>query len=299
VSLILAVQDPLRWQPWFYQYLLMLVPYALLKDKKEILRMHQLILAGVYFWSGAHKFGAGFIHFWETFIVRDYAMLQPYGWAIALIECTLALSLLFKTSQRIGAAAIILMHLSLLFILGPLGHNINPVVWPWNLCMIGFCALLFFTPRPLFKKRFPPALWPMLCLVWIMPIFSYINGWPQYLSWHLYSGRGQRLLVFIRPDIVEKVDPKYRSQVKPSKSAEGLFELNFAQWSEDALRVPLPKEDRIYFSLIQDFLETSFDPAEVFIYRDYPMWLNQWGWVNYPSKDFAAFETMPRFNKKK
>src|SRR5262249_33684927 len=63
-----ALGDQTRWQPWFYQYLFMLLavgwgmtwpPRPELQD--GALNACRLIVASMYFWSGAQKFNASFV----------------------------------------------------------------------------------------------------------------------------------------------------------------------------------------------------------------------------------------------
>ena len=300
LALLMVLQDRMRWQPWLYQYSLMLVPYLVFRDMGQILRIHRLIIAAVYTWSGIHKFGAGFSHMWEGFIVRDHTWLHPFAPAVGPIEVAIGLSLLFVKSQRIGAGCAIGMHVGLLWILGPFGHDINPVVWPWNIVMMILCAALFFpggTKRSVFNQRLPLPAWPLLLLAWVMPALSHIGAWPNYLSWHLYAARNQRLLLFVKPHAIDRIDPPFREQVKPSKAAPGLHELNMAGWSEHYLRVPMVSEDPVWFHLMQEALKSPLQKGDAFVYRDYPNWLNEWGYISYPAVDFRTFEAMPKFEK--
>ena len=66
---ILLLQDQMRWQPWVYVYLLVSLPFIFIpnqtKEKGEyenkwILLSIQVLLIGIYFWSGVNKFNPGF-----------------------------------------------------------------------------------------------------------------------------------------------------------------------------------------------------------------------------------------------
>lgn len=297
---LLVLQDQMRWQPWFYQYSLMLLPVCWMRgDSAALLRIHRLIMVAIYLWSGLHKFGAGFRNFWEGFIVRDYPVLHALGAWVPVIEMTLAIMLFFKCTQRIGAVVAIGMHASLLLLLGPLGHNVNPVVWPWNVVMIVLCVLLFLIGRePVWKGKLHWATTLLLVPVYLFPALSHVGWWPNYLSWHLYAGRNQRVLIFVHPDAAHKVSERYRDRIMPSVSAPGYLELNFARWAEEDLLVPIVSEDRVYFSLVQGVLKEEFGKSDIMIYRDYPNWLKEWGWVTYPGTEFERFEKMPVFEKR-
>jgi hypothetical protein len=54
--IIILLQDQMRWQPWVYLYLVMLLPYLSHSgedtNKQRILNCLRWVIAGVYFWSG-------------------------------------------------------------------------------------------------------------------------------------------------------------------------------------------------------------------------------------------------------
>ena len=70
LTLVLALQDQMRWQPWVYTYMLLLLPFAFqdfsFASKKEqpvspVLLWFQIFLAGLYFWGGVHKLNDNFV----------------------------------------------------------------------------------------------------------------------------------------------------------------------------------------------------------------------------------------------
>jgi hypothetical protein len=110
--LMLALQDQSRWQPWFYQYGLMLVPYlffpelghleqtpsdtdhaqgASKKSRKKrrrslnqtgevasvALGIQQMIIIMVYIWGGIHKCQAGWMSVWENSLIKP--LLESWG----------------------------------------------------------------------------------------------------------------------------------------------------------------------------------------------------------------------------
>jgi hypothetical protein len=60
--LLLALQDQSRWQPWYYQYLLLFAAVALAGRGRPESALHtcRLIVAATYFWSGIAKLNANF-----------------------------------------------------------------------------------------------------------------------------------------------------------------------------------------------------------------------------------------------
>ena len=66
ILLLILLQDQMRWQPWIFMYVLMLIPFAWVdfsKSKKGStlhLTTIQLVLIGMYLWGGLHKFTPSF-----------------------------------------------------------------------------------------------------------------------------------------------------------------------------------------------------------------------------------------------
>lgn len=67
-AILLAILDQNRWQPWFYQYVLMLFVVSFFnfrcddtKQQHAIVTIFKLMIAAVYFWSGLQKLNPHFI----------------------------------------------------------------------------------------------------------------------------------------------------------------------------------------------------------------------------------------------
>ena len=67
-AFILALLDRNRWQPWFYQYVLMLFVVSFFnyrcddtKQQQAIVTIFKLMIAAVYFWSGLQKLNPNFL----------------------------------------------------------------------------------------------------------------------------------------------------------------------------------------------------------------------------------------------
>ena len=61
--LLFIFQNQNRWQPWVHIYALLLIPFAIKKSAKQKDHSHyfQIIMIGIYVWSGIHKFNPHFI----------------------------------------------------------------------------------------------------------------------------------------------------------------------------------------------------------------------------------------------
>lgn len=193
--LFLALQDQSRWQPWVYQYTLMLLPILFLKRKVEPLRprsagkgkggmartplpyhksdsckalgLLQFIVVMVYLWGGIHKCQGGWLSVWESSLIAPLlsdsgeklfdALLVGFGYAVPAIEILMALGLLFKRWRIHSVIVITVTHLTILILLGPVKGSIsNSVVWPWNGVMIGMVFLLFWKQEGFILEAFKP-----------------------------------------------------------------------------------------------------------------------------------------------
>jgi hypothetical protein len=182
--LLMALQDQSRWQPWFYQYVLMLLALALAGSGRQEAALNTccLIVAATYFWSGLAKLNPNFASdvFPSLFAPFLGPGPAPVQWCIhhlafvaALVEWGAGIGLLtarFRTAALFCAGA---MHVFVLSAIGPMGSRFNVVVWPWNLAMIAFLLILFFkrTKKPSFRDTIWGRAFPFqrIALVVICP----------------------------------------------------------------------------------------------------------------------------------
>src|SRR5262249_52179814 len=113
------------------------------------------------------------------------------GYAAPFIEAGIALALLFRPTRRAAVFVAIAMHAAILLAIGPLGHNTNNVVWPWNVAMAASAFLRFWraqrTLRELLLTKETPAR-AVLVLFTLAPALSFFGAYDNYLSWALYAG---------------------------------------------------------------------------------------------------------------
>ena len=155
----LALQDQSRWQPWFYQYTIMLLVIAIAgrEQPRSALNSGCLIVAATYIWSGLAKLNPNFTG--DTFphgcwlpLIGDSSAAATNGWHTTLgiggaDTRMLALVSGFST-RRWRQAAIYGAHRDACFHPGirnwSAGATLQRRVWPWNLVMIAFLLILFF-----------------------------------------------------------------------------------------------------------------------------------------------------------
>ncbi len=288
----IALQDQMRWQPWFYQYTLMLLPFLFFKwpEKGESLNtmiwLQQMIIISVYLWGGIHKAHAGFLSVYENFLVEpilenlQQGLLRDsiitFGYLIPLIEFLTALALFFGKTRKIGVITAIITHILILILLGPVrGRISNGVVWPWNIMMMCMVWVLFYKVpfiklKQLNIRSLTPAIPVVLILTLITPALFYAEKWDRSLSFNLYAGRQKRLLVYIKENAVEKLPAGLEPYFKETKQMKGYRVLVMSNWSYGELQIPLITEKRI-FKQMSEHLCNSYGLTEkdLFFYTDY------------------------------
>jgi len=253
----LALLDQSRWQPWVVQYAVMFGALLIDRDESAALHACRLFMICTYFYSGLEKLGHGFttvlpdvlgplsdlLHL-DVSSLSDSSLLA-LAVTFALIECASGIMLAFGRTRRIAVVCLVLMHLLLLWWLGPLGTNWNYVVWPWNIAMIGLLVLLFWSPTPwtprdlLGKHRYG-------CFVGvafgILPILTLAGFWDSYLGFSLYTGNIKRAVVRIPSERIADLPHPIREYTLP----DGTVDID--RWSYSELGVPIYPETRIFVS---------------------------------------------------
>ena len=276
VIITFAVSDQMRWQPWLYQYFFMLATisffswnYSDTEKQQAVLNTSRLIIIGTYFFSGLQKMNSVFmgkIFPWmmqpvaRFFPEPSHAALFSIGILIPLMEIAIGLGLLTKKYRKRAIILALLMHTFILFSLGPLGHNYNSVVWPWNIAMPLFVGILFWNAEDfslrdiLWTKNFPFQRFILILFI-IMPVFSFFNLWDSYLSSALYSGNTNDAQIYISDTVKERLPPEIGKYVV--ETPENKNKIDMFTWSLGELNVPPYPETRIYKSIARNFCKYS------------------------------------------
>ncbi|MCW3102381.1 MAG: hypothetical protein JWO09_821 [Bacteroidetes bacterium] len=281
-ALLLALTDMNRWQPWFYQYVLMFFILCFFnyrcddtRRQEAIVSTFKLMVAAVYFWSGLQKLNPHFLS--DTFpwlmepITNHMAegginKLSFLGYMFPLLEIGTGVCLLIPALQKPAVIASTIMHLFILFVLSPLGHNYNPVVWPWNVAMVAFVFVLFYNEAPFgftaIRNAFSYHSLKIVILLFVMmPLFNFFNLWDSYLSHNLYSGNTSNGLVYVS-DSVEKQLPDY---LKPYAIGElNQNQITIKYWCMKELGVPAYPEKRNFVAIARTIYAYTNDPKQVY-----------------------------------
>lgn len=258
VELLSCSLDTVRWQPWEYMYLCIFVVYLFNFNKTNFffLLVH-LLLVSMYVFSGLHKVNRGFLSaVWVEMILHRFLNLSIdtiltyklffVGLLIPFTELLAGILLLFTKNKRKITYFLILVHLIILFLIGPFGLNYNPIVWGWNLAMIFLLIVVYLKPiqgiTPVFLKK--NTVW---LLLWFgMPVFSFFGMWYQYFSSSLYTGKEKQLYIYI-----SKENKEYQVFSEPSVFTvnQDYYVVNLQNWALKEIKsVPLP-ENEIYHKI--------------------------------------------------
>jgi len=258
---LLAFQDQSRWQPWFYQYVVMLLAIALAGSKRPEAALNTccLIIAATYIWSGLSKLNSNFMGDTFPWLVAPFigAWPAPAQWFVhhlalvaALFECGAGAGLFFRRFRPAALFCAIAMHVFILIAIGPLGRHFNVVVWPWNFAMIAFLLILFLrrteepAPRDIIWGNAFAFQKIVLLLFGVIPALSFFNLWDQYLSSALYSGNRDSGMVYMTDDVFNRLPDTIEDYVYEDGPNRNLLDINI--WSYGELNVPAFPETRVY-----------------------------------------------------
>jgi len=253
-EIMLCLMDQNRWQPWEYQFLFFIFCCVAFKPENMVRKSWQIILVSTYFFGGLFKLNAYFIHdTWQYLILIKWLHIQNSnvwllraGYILPLLEMCAGLLLLFRKTQKPAALVLISMHLFILLFLGPVGLNINAVVWPWNVFLIMLLFYLFYkNPQPVFDGMvfYRPAFF-LIILAWlVMPWFQFWGFWDKYLSSVLYGGGVVQLFICsTNAEALQRASP-YRKDIGSLIPCRefipvyqwGMYEMNTAPYPEQRI----------------------------------------------------------------
>jgi hypothetical protein len=251
---ILILGDQLRLQAWVYQYLLMASFLALLPPALA-LRFCQFTLASVYFHSGLSKLDVSFVNelgplFLGTLtrVIGHSVSSLTHSQRVSAIllmplsEIVIAIALLFRSTRRVAYVGLVLIHLSLILILGPWGLGHSTIVLAWNGALIIEEYLLYWPRAP---YPFVPQIRTtrgmlaigMMIAITALPFlerFGLLDSWPAHA---LYSSHCERTRItidnFDPTDFPEALRRHYQPTDQP-----GTRSLDLTGWSREVRGVP-------------------------------------------------------------
>ncbi len=275
----LSLWDQSRWQPWFYQYVIMLAALGLHPWTGAALDTCRAIVAATYLWSGFQKVNTSFARVTFPWLVAPMTERLPVGlartvaWsgpAVALGEAAIGVGLLVEPLRDVAVVAAVLMHATILLCLGPLGHRVNTVVWPWNVAMAAFVLVLFWRAPDVSTSRIlsvdPGVFHALVVLLFgLLPALSFVNCWDSYLSAALYSANLKSGVIYLTEAGRAALPVAVERYVEPG--ADGRLELSLSRWSSGETNVPVYPEVRVFKALAREVCRHAGDVELVVRYR--------------------------------
>src|SRR6185437_1806842 len=168
--------------------------------------------------------------------------------AAPFLEASIGVALLARRFRPAALVAAIVMHIFVLWAIGPWGNNYNPVVWPWNLAMIAFLTILFrrtkSAPADIVWTRNFAFQRIVLLLFAIAPALSFFNLWDAYLSFAFYAGNENSASISMTDAVYDRLPEALDDYVY--EDGPDLNDLSISDWSPDELKVPPYAEIRVF-----------------------------------------------------
>jgi hypothetical protein len=161
------------------------------------------------------------------------------------------------------------VHLGALMTLGPLGHDWNHIIWPWNVALPIAAFTLIAPWKESIRTELAAARWPTRAAVAFIALFPaayYVGAADAYLSHHLYS---------------DDTPAAFVCDTRGDCSRDLLRE------PLSTLRAPLPPEHRLFRALFDETCE----PGQILVIRDPRRWYASRDWEGQrrcPAKDMTS-----------
>ncbi|MEM9821957.1 MAG: MauE/DoxX family redox-associated membrane protein [Bacteroidota bacterium] len=290
----LLLHDSTRLQVWLYHQVGLLI--LLFVGKERTCFWPRLAITMLYFWSGFHKLNVYFIEDtfpWFMEQAGPFSFLGAHSWAailVAVFEMSIGAALVWKRTRPWAAVLGIGFHFIILYLLSPLGHHWNEVVWPWNLAMIILLYLLFLrdqeektllNPLPELKAN---SFYFFSLLLLLLPGLNAFRLWDEQLSFKMYAGTNpEGVFYFDERDqsCFEAAPIAHRS---PSLSGPIMLRFIFDDFAFQELKVPPYASERSLKQIAQYFCQCLQYPQHGGVEI---LWVDPW------NKDQTEFKDYP------
>lgn len=262
-AIFLALQDQIRWQPWFYQYGLMFLFYWLYINKsikkETLVFVFKISVVGIYFWSGIHKINAGFVDIILPGLLGfDILWL---GYIAAFGEALMAVLLLFEKTRKLSVLFFFVMHILIMFrvLSGAILYDF--VIMPWNISMMFFLYVLFWMKNGVrfTLKRNPLTKAVAILLFMLLPSLNFFGVWHDFQSFTLFSGKEKRAYLFVSDELIENFSEESISKIDQNNR------IMLQSLSYPEIRVPTNSEINIYKSIFKTFCERSENNMDIIL----------------------------------
>jgi hypothetical protein len=278
-----VIQDQNRFQPWVYQFLVIGLALVCV-GKSSALGMARWSTVGLYVYSGLSKLDVSFCReLGPTFLA---SALRPLGisveaWPEGLKICALLVMPAFEIAvgvllavpktRRWGLIGSVLLHGSLVEILGPrnLGHSTNVLVW--NVAQVIENVVLFGSSVIAVElepdSRAGPLARAVFLVAMVLPAVErpgWCDAWPGHA---LYASHAERSDIYVHEDDLDRFPEPIKKRLGPA-NATPWRRLDLTGWSRDVHGTPTYPSGRVG-NAVAEFLEVRYSPVQ-------PVRLVQW-----------------------
>jgi hypothetical protein len=273
---ILILEDQSRLQP--YIYVEIVVAFGLLYHsiKGGELRSVRMALVFVYLWAGIQKLN---IHYFDevfpwvffgpramhllSFLQNYHLIFRGVALFSALLEIGACVLLTWPKTRNLGVLAVAAIHTIAFLLIGPVGLNYAPVVWPWNIALVAYVMILFWNHKGNILRVRDPAHAFVVVLFGLLPILNWFSLWDDYLSFHAFSGATMNGYMEI---------PMEEESALPMSARQGVHQhkLLFVEWSMNDTRASAYPAARVYRSVFRETCRIV--PNAVLVILSKPEW---------------------------
>jgi hypothetical protein len=262
-EIVSCTLDQNRWQPWEYQYLLMLFALWYNKKKEAIATLLIIIIISfTYIYSGLQKLNPHYLTLvWRTIFVEQFFHIATsisnkiwvlrLGYTVPFVELSLGVGLLIPATRKAAIFLIILMHIIISCVVGPSGVNENYTVLFWNFAMIAFVLIILkkqldLSTITVYKNVIKYKFNWMVIAAWVMlPALNFMGCWDYFLSSSLYSGRVDVCFIKLQNPPPNFELSKYYKPIKEGDTSH-VKTIAVQTWCNDELDVPPYPQKRMY-----------------------------------------------------
>lgn len=253
VLLLMIFQDVNRLQVWNYLYVFIFstILFCSYFQDKDILIYLRYILAGVYIWSGLHKFN---VHYLEVFqwmvsewsFISDLPQLEFVSKLSAIFEVLIGIFLLTKKYDKIVFFTVIFLHSFILCSL--ISLKWNTVVYIWNIEMIFLVYLCLFISQDkkyVFRSK---ITYFIAFFIGFLPSLFLWDMIPGCFSFCMYSGRDISGTVLFHSKDVSIFPKSLNIPVELSQGKEPIG-IDIDYWCVQINHVPSFADEKVYLKL--------------------------------------------------
>jgi hypothetical protein len=258
------VVDQQRLQPWAYEYLLVTAILAL-QPRAAGLRCCRWLIISIYAWSALSKLDAAYLATNGRDLLFGLLQsfgLQPGGWRdgglrsapllFPLGELAVAMTLAIPRFRRIGLVLSTVMHLLLLWVLGPFGLRHEPAVLIWNAAFIPQNWLLFRTAQVNTDGTADSDVSPtravaarvITLIAVVAPLLEWFGWWDHWPAWGVYASRPAQIVMLVEETAIDRLPPSLQSHVGPPEPLTTWRPVLLDRWTLAELNCPLNAQQR-------------------------------------------------------